>query len=202
MAQVGQLYYRVLDTTSGTYITSSNLTPAAMYDLGANLVTFYSGAKQFNKLGIQAPPGTKALINNKEIMVGRTGIYELDEDIAITALRFERPRKYIKDEEASKESEKKGTQEMIAADEKRQSALETLREDYPVVPMDEDDENFAIYWDRYEAIQNTYIEEYELGLNDYAIGKNGIYVLPDPANTESEANYEDLYNVIIDFVYE
>ena len=119
MSQVGQLYYRVLDTTSGTYITSENLTPATMYELGANLVNFYGGAKQFNKLGIQAPPGTKAVINGKEIMVGRTGIYELDEDIAITTLRFERPRKYIKDEDASKAAEAAGTAAMIAADSRK-----------------------------------------------------------------------------------
>ena len=202
MSQVGQLYYRVLDTTSGTYITSDNLSTEAMYGLGANLVSFYGGAKQFSKLGIQAPPGTKAVINSKEIMVGRTGIYELDDDIIITSLRFERPRKYIKDEQASKQAETTGTAAMLAADAKRQAALDTLREDYPVPPSNEDDPNFSLYWDRYEAIQRTYISEYQTGYSEYALGKNGIYVLPDPANTESDKNYEDLYNVIIDFVYD
>jgi hypothetical protein len=38
---------------------------------------------------------------SKTIMVGRTGIYELDDDIAITNMYFIRPRKYKKDEEAS-----------------------------------------------------------------------------------------------------
>jgi hypothetical protein len=30
-------------------------------------------------------------------MVGRTGIYELDEDIVITSMYFDRPRKYTRD---------------------------------------------------------------------------------------------------------
>ena len=172
-----------------------------MYGLGANLVTFYGGAKQLNKLGIQAPPGTKAVINSKEVMVGRTGIYELDEDIAITSLKFERPRKYIKDEAASKASELEGIAAMTAADQKRQTSLEDLKKEYPVPPSSADDPKFQIYWDKYETIQRTYITEYQIGYNKYAIGKNGIYVLPDPVNTESDKNYEDLYNVIVDFVY-
>jgi hypothetical protein len=36
---------------------------------------------------------------SKTIMIGRTGIYELDEDIAITSMYFVRPKNYIKDEE-------------------------------------------------------------------------------------------------------
>lgn len=40
------------------------------------------------KLGIQATPGTKVKINNAEIKVGKTGIYELDEIVAITYLAF------------------------------------------------------------------------------------------------------------------
>lgn len=40
------------------------------------------------KLGIQAEPGTTMLINNKAIKVGKTGIYQLDEVINITSLKF------------------------------------------------------------------------------------------------------------------
>ena len=40
------------------------------------------------KLGIQAPPGSKWEINKKEILIGRTGMYELDDDIVVTSLKY------------------------------------------------------------------------------------------------------------------
>jgi hypothetical protein len=41
------------------------------------------------------------LNTNKVILIGRTGIYELDDDISITSMYFERPRNYTKDEDAT-----------------------------------------------------------------------------------------------------
>ena len=44
--------------------------------------------KSWVKLGIQAPPGTQWEINSKQILIGRTGIYELDDDIEINTLKL------------------------------------------------------------------------------------------------------------------
>ena len=40
------------------------------------------------KLGIQTEVGTVVRINNSEIKVGKTGIYELDEIVAVRSLIF------------------------------------------------------------------------------------------------------------------
>ena len=196
MAGIGQLRYRVLDTGSGTYVSSDGLDEDQMFGQSANLVKFYDGSKQFNKLGIQAPPGTKAVINEKTIMVGRTGIYELDEDITITSLRFIRPKKYILDEDASRAAIENGTKAMTDANTKRTQKMAELNQRYPSPPYSD------AYWEEYTSIQETYITEYEAGHDEYSLGKNGIYVLPDPSNVHPELNYENLYNVIIDFIYE
>ena len=97
MPTVGQVYYNVIDNNSGSYVSSGQ---NIFSDIIAQV-----GASQFNKVGVQAPAGTKiVMIESKTIMVGRTGIYELDDDIAITNMYFIRPRKYEKDEEASQQA--------------------------------------------------------------------------------------------------
>lgn len=49
-----------------------------------------ANVSSFKKLGIQAPSGTVALINNKRIQIGRSEVYELDDDdIPIKSLLFE-----------------------------------------------------------------------------------------------------------------
>lgn len=197
MATVGQVYYNVMNVNSGSYESSS-----AKLNIFSDLVSSY-GAKQFNKIGIQAPPGTKVVMNtNKTIMVGRTGIYELDDDIVITNLYFVRPRRYIKDEVASADAIAAGTAGMLAADAQRTNSLNQLRSDYPTIPTDESNPNYKIYWDRYNVIQTTYIEAYQEALGQFNTGVNGIYVLPNPDNTNAEENFQDLYNVILDFIYE
>ena len=45
---------------------------------------------------------------SKTIMIGRTGIYELDEDIVITSMKFVRPTVYIKDEKESESKKQEG----------------------------------------------------------------------------------------------
>lgn len=195
MSTVGQVYYNVVDTNSGGYISNGT-------DIYSDIVAQY-GATQFNKIGIQAPSGTRVLLNsNKTIMVGRTGIYELDDDIPITNMQFVRPRKYIRDEDASSQSTQEGTQEMTAADNIRSQALQDLRRDYPVPPASEDDPKYQTYWDRYNSIQDTYIKSYNNALVKYNTGLNGIYKLPNPENINAPENFEDLYNVIVDFTYD
>lgn len=196
MATVGQIYYNVIDNNSGSYIKSGE-------DIFTDIVN-QIGASQFNKVGIQASPGTQIVMNNaKTIMVGRTGIYELDDDIAITAMHFVRPRKYEKDEEASAEAIEQGVAEMQAAEDARERALEQFYVDNPVIPDRETDpEGYQAYWDAYNNIQMTYIAAYQEALNLYNSGINGIYVLPNPGDVNAPENYQDLYNVIIDFIYE
>ena len=141
--------------------------------------------------------------NAKTIMVGRTGIYELDDDIAITAMYFVRPRKYEKDEEASAEAIEQGVARMQAAADARERALEQFYVDNPIIPDRETDpEGYQAYWDAYNNIQMTYIAAYQEALNLYNSGINGIYVLPNPGDVDAPENYQDLYNVIIDFIYE
>lgn len=195
MPTVGQIYYNVIDNNSGSYVSS-----------GQNIfsdIVVQVGASQFNKVGVQAPAGTKIVMNeSKTIMVGRTGIYELDDDIAITNMYFIRPRKYEKDEEASQQAIKQGTEGMQAADKKRADDLEQFYKENPVMPdPDTDPEGYRAYWDSYNNIQTTYIEAYQTALSLYNQGVNGIYVLPNPDNIDAPENYQDLYNVIIDFIY-
>lgn len=194
MPTVGQVYYNVIDNNSGSYVSSGQ---NIFSDIIAQV-----GASQFNKVGVQAPAGTKIVMNeSKTIMVGRTGIYELDDDIAITNMYFIRPRKYEKDEEASQQAIEQGTEGMQAADKKRADDLEQFYKENPVMPdPDTDPEGYRAYWDSYNNIQTTYIEAYQTALSLYNQGVNGIYVLPNPDNDAPE-NYQDLYNVIIDFIY-
>lgn len=195
MPTVGQVYYNVIDNNSGSYVSSGQ---NIFSDIIAQV-----GASQFNKVGVQAPAGTKIVMNeSKTIMVGRTGIYELDDDIAITNMYFIRPRKYEKDEEASQQAIEQGTEGMQAADKKRADDLEQFYKENPVMPdPDTDPEGYRAYWDSYNNIQTTYIEAYQTALSLYNYGVNGIYVLPNPDNIDAPENYQDLYNVIIDFIY-
>lgn len=195
MPTVGQVYYNVIDNNSGSYVSSGQ---NIFSDIIAQV-----GASQFNKVGVQAPAGTKIVMNeSKTIMVGRTRIYELDDDIAITNMYFIRPRKYEKDEEASQQAIEQGTEGMQAADKKRADDLEQFYKENPVMPdPDTDPEGYRAYWDSYNNIQTTYIEAYQTALSLYNQGVNGIYVLPNPDNIDAPENYQDLYNVIIDFIY-
>lgn len=195
MPTVGQVYYNVIDNNSGSYVSSGQ---NIFSDIIAQV-----GASQFNKVGVQAPAGTKIVMNeSKTIMVGRTGIYELDDDIAITNMYFIRPRKYEKDEEASQQAIEQGIEGMQAADKKRADDLEQFYKENPVMPdPDTDPEGYRAYWDSYNNIQTTYIEAYQTALSLYNQGVNGIYVLPNPDNIDAPENYQDLYNVIIDFIY-
>ena len=53
----------------------SNLTPETTHPI-------------LSKLGIQAATGTIVKINNMEIKIGKTGIYELDEVVSVKSLIF------------------------------------------------------------------------------------------------------------------
>lgn len=197
MATVGQVYYNIMDKNSGSPISTAGI------DIFQDIIA-QMNADKFTKLGVQAPPGTRVVMNgSKTIMVGRTGMYELDEDVVITSIYFVRPRQYIKDEAASELAKQEGIDGMIAANEARQRELDRLNNDYAGnIPTNEEQAGYKEYWERYNAIQSLYINDYKEALNSFNTGSNGIYVLPDPNNPESEVNYKDLFNIIIDFIYE
>lgn len=196
MATVGQVYYNVIDKNSGSCLSSG----PNIFKEGTpgELVKRY-GANQFNKVGIQAKPGTIVVLNDtKTIMIGQTGVYELDDDIVITSLYFNRPPKYTKDIEQSNAAIDEGIAKIKAAEEKQQKALAALGPE----PSKTNEAAFKSYWDRYNTIQTTFIKEYNEGLNLFQTGNNGIYRLPNPDNIQAPENYDDLYDVIIDFIYE
>lgn len=49
------------------------------------------GVGSFTRVGIQAPQGTIASINGREIMIGRTEMYEVGDSVPITTLSFVTP---------------------------------------------------------------------------------------------------------------
>lgn len=199
MATIGQIYYNVLDTNSGSYISSSGI------NIFEDIIPNYNGAEQFIKVGIQAPPGTKVVMNEvKTIMIGRTGMYELDDDIAIRHMYFIRPYKYVYDADTSQALIEQGIKDMNKADADRSTAMQALRNEYPggIPSQSTDPTGFKNYWTKYNQIQSDYIVAYEAGLDEYTRGINGVYTLPNPSDPDDENNYQDLLNVIVDFIYE
>lgn len=199
MANIGQIVYNLQDyANSGGLIStdkdnrSSTISSTdADYltkriDITQNVVT----GSGYTKVGIQAPAGTRAILNtNKTILIGRTGIYELDEDIIITSLYFIKPKNYIIDEEATNEAIKEGKEGLAAAEAYRVEKLAALKTQLDNKEITED-----VYWIRYSEIQEEYDEMYAAALNQFNSGINGIYKLN---SAEPEA---DLFNVIIDFI--
>lgn len=211
MAQIGQIVYNLEDyNSSGGFISTSKTDPsitttdpADMVDIyGQNLVEFYRKGASFTKVGIQAPPGTKFYAGGSEssskvIMVGRTGIYELDDEIIINYLRFVTPKKYILDEVNTNQELNLGISEINAAEKYRADELDKLNAEY------EDREKDIEYWNRYSQIQSIYLNGdttilpplagYNEGLSHYRRGVNGVY---------KQDGTKQLYNIIIDFLYE
>lgn len=190
MSSIGQIYYRVIDTNSTgegkNYISTSDI------DIYSDIVSA-SKAKQFTKVGIQAPPGTQVVMNtNKTIMIGRTGIYELDEDIAITYMRFLKPKNYIKDEEESEQKKQQGEKIIKDAKEALEKAIAALGEE----PTDPTSDAYKTYWNAYNDANRQYIEKFQEGSVILEQGLNGVYKLND------EEPEEDLENIIVDFIYD
>lgn len=204
MATVGQIYYNVIDKRTRSCISSGT-------DIFSDIVSGYR-ATQFTKIGIQAQPGTKVImgtdntgVNTKTIMIGITGTYELDDNIAIKSMKFVRPLKYELKPDLSNKAMEDGAEIIAAAEEAREQGLAKALQDYGVAGKPPNDPNmptFKDYWNEFNRIQTEFINEYNRGLNEYQSGINGIYKLPNEDNLESPENYDDLYNVIIDFIYE
>lgn len=205
--EVGQVYYNVIDRNSKTCLSSGP-------SIFTNIVRGYN-ATEFKKIGVQAPPGTQMVVNDKltPIMIGATGIYELDEDISVTSLYFLRPKKFLKDVDESDAAINEGVKKMKEAEEERDKNIKVTIVNGKVTNLQvkvnnammsepsRDSDDFMTFWNKYSEYQSDFISKYNEGLALYQTGSNGIYKLPNENDVNSEDNYEDLYNVIIDFIY-
>lgn len=188
MSAIGQIYYRVVDTSStgdGKHYISSGI------DIYNDIVSA-SSAKQFTKVGIQAPPGAQVVMNaSKTIMIGRTGIYELDEDIVITSMKFVRPTVYIKDEKESESKKQEGEKIIKEAKAALEAAIAALGEE----PTDPTSDAYKTYWNGYNEANETYITAFQKGSVILNQGLNGVY-------KEDKTVIGELDNVIVDFIYD
>lgn len=188
MSAIGQIYYRVVDTSStgdGKHYISSGI------DIYNDIVNA-SSAKQFTKVGIQAPPGAQVVMNaSKTIMIGRTGIYELDEDIVITSMKFVRPTVYIKDEKESESKKQEGEKIIKEAKAALEAAIAALGEE----PTDPTSDAYKTYWNGYNEANETYITAFQKGSAILNQGLNGVY-------KEDKTVIGELDNVIVDFIYD
>ena len=188
MSAIGQIYYRVVDTSStgdGKHYISSGI------DIYNDIVSA-SSAKQFTKVGIQAPPGAQVVMNaSKTIMIGRTGIYELDEDIVITSMKFVRPTVYIKDEKESESKKQEGEKIIKEAKVALEAAIAALGEE----PTDPTSDAYKTYRNGYNEATETYIAAFQKGSAILNQGLNGVY-------KEDKTVIGELDNVIVDFIYD
>lgn len=211
MATIGQVYYNVIDQR--TRSCSSN-GPGIFKEGTEKELVGRCGANSFTKLGVQAKPGTRMVLNNnKTIMIGQTGTYEI-EDVTITSLYFERPLKYSLDIDASDSAISNGLAKIKEAEAELEEKVKVQTTDgittisvkvndtWMQEPDKSDEDNFKFFWNTYSAAQGAFIEKYNEGLNLFQTGENGIYKLPNPDNLKAPENYDDLYDVIVDFIYE
>lgn len=206
MASIGQIVYNLQDyinsgglisTDKDSRSTTVSSTDAdyltKRIDITQNVVT----GSGYTKVGIQAPAGTRAILNtNKTILIGRTGIYELDEDIVITSLYFIKPKNYIIDEEATNTAITEGKEGLAEAEAYRETelAIAAKKRDDAITAGGDETAAEDAYWVRYSEIQEEYDTMYAVALSQFNSGINGIYKLN---SAEPEA---DLFNVIIDFI--
>lgn len=174
---------------------STNLQKVNPYGMnGYKLVGANSGLKisKMTKLGVQAPPGTKFIINgDKNIVMGRTGVYELDEDFEVTELVFIRPRKFKLDENSTDTALKEGIEALRTARENFEQAISEITAE----------PDTADYWKEYNTCYVDYMREYQNAYAQFLQGVNGIYTYPNPDDTDADENFDELENIIIDFLY-
>ena len=201
-------YTKEITDENGTYIVPDwDTYKAHCYSIidPKSIVTAI-GKNPILKLGIQAPSGTKVHLNSGNtdgdeqiIMIGRTGMYELDENISITDIYFERPRNYILDEDATEKQLSLGKQGMRAAEEERETNINKLKNGE--TPYENIIKDSKEYWNAYIDINDKFQAAYDTAKGQYNIGVTGIYKLPNKDDLNAEENYKELYNIIIDFEY-
>ena len=133
--------------------------------------------QKWDKVGIQAPPGTQFLLNGQKFIIGPSGIYELS-DVNITELYFKPLQEYTIDEVTTQTYLTNGKQIM-------KTALVDYSQEIKNFVLDTQ-ENIEYYKNKTEE----YIALYETGYNQYQVGINGIYNLK---------GYQVQKNIIIDY---
>lgn len=145
------------------------------------------------KLGIQAPPGTRFYINgdtNNTIMVGRTGIYELEDGPKVGKLQFVIPKEYTLDTYETQQRINNGLKKMREAKEEFDSNLLNIQ--FAGGSANGSDSQ-KTYYQKYDEYHEEYVKSYEEGRALYIQGLSGVY--------RATNSFQRLKNIIIDFVY-
>lgn len=171
---IGQILYKVKVPQDGS-ITSNPDNINIFNDVLRQL-----GISSIKKLGIQAPNGTICYVNGQEVMIGRSGMYELDEVIIVSSLYFVKKQIYILDSSA--------TADQLEDSKKRIDALELKRQSDTLALSRSDPD----YYKKYIAIQEEFYKGYSVALELYNEALQGIYI---------NGGEEDLENIIVDFLY-
>lgn len=213
---LGQIVYGLEDYAgSGGILYTDKKSKQPMLDTinsGFEKVNIYEdifsqiGVTKVTKIGIQAPPGTRFQLNTKaietkddedsqpvqtDIMVGRTGVYEIEvPNMKITTLFFSRPQRYVLDIDKTNKSIDNGMRLMREAKNEFEKFLDQFEELFDAAQ--ESDSN-NVFWQEYEKEHDKYVNAYEAGRAIYIKGQAGEYITAGPS---------DLKNIIIDFTYE
>lgn len=195
---IGQIIYNVDGV--GTSINTKTNETYKQTDLTTDL--FGAGApfegKQFTKLGVQAEPGTRMCINGNEIIIGRTGIYELDERIIVTGFYLIPDPIWILDENATQTAKETalGYFEKVAINPWTFGWDGTIKDKDNNEIKDEKGNPIKLS----DWITNTRAttENFNAGYAFYLQGENGIYTHKTDENDNLQ--YRDFYNIIIDYI--
>lgn len=162
----------LLNGLIGTEIAGSN----EIYPIPSN--------SKILKLGIQMPPGEHFKINESaEMIMGRTGIWELDEDIetSITQIQIIPSRNWVINEEATTDAQNAAVN-AFASEEFKITQYESAN--------GWNDSDMTAWVNKFQAANAKFNANYI----NYLIGKNGSY--------EPSKEVKNLKNVIIDYIYE
>lgn len=147
-----------------------------------NSINIYNNlvvSEYWDKIGIQAPPGTRFILNTQEFIIGPSGVYELSE-VIINNLRFIPLTNFEKDEDATQAALKAGKEKM-------QDALNNYSAQIHNLELTE------VNVENYKENTEKYILDYEEGYNQYQIGLNGVYI-------ENQNQFHQVQkNIIIDY---
>ena len=187
----GQLYYKVrFADDPNNPRSSAGITENNFFGKDNNIVQ-RAGVDHFTRVGIQAPPGTKIVFNGaRTIMIGRTGVYEIEANI--NSMYIERLVNYVHKTDEERTLKTNGINAMKAAEQSWNTYLQAA-----VIPaLDASDAEWQAFDAAFVARENTYSDAYSAGLKTYLQGLNGIY------KQDQTKPYVDIDNVIIDYQYE
>ena len=200
MATIGQIVYNLEDQNNpGMYLSTSedgskinshdryNTQEVSKRDIFSSV---FNNDVILSKLGIQAPPGTRFVLNGKNIMIGTSGLYELDEEslpeITKGNFKFIAPDLYELDETLTQELLDSSIEALNTLEAERTKAINEIKPD--------ENGNLTDY-EAYLALNQDFIEQYNEAQVNYLYALSGVYVKVENPNTT-------LYNIIIDYIQE